>query len=227
MGIITTKDHIKNVIDAMDKTIVIDSVVADGVNWKLNTTNTKWATYGKMLSGNLIKAVVFNESITIAATVEPTPGVYTLIAPFFYFGTFIEANSELIKKKSSNVKYPLIYLHLNAPENYADEEATVDFESDCAIYFMVDCLPKNWVRNDHIEYAIKPMKQLRAEFIRSLKNYSKTNAANKITFIENDYANFGTYEWKGEVKQTFADNISGTEILINIPWNKCMSCCEN
>lgn len=71
MGITTTKDHIKNVVDAIDKTIVVSSVVADGSNWMLMTTNTKWATFGKMLSGKVIKAVVFNESITIASATQP------------------------------------------------------------------------------------------------------------------------------------------------------------
>jgi len=227
MGLITTKDHIKNVVDAIDRTVVIDSVVADGYNWKLLTTNTKWATYGKLLSGNVIKAMVFNESITIASDTEPTPGVYTLIAPFFYFGTFLETNSELIKKKSSNEKLPFIYLHLNAPESYADEESTIDFESDCDIYFMVDANPKDWRRSDHLEQAIKPMKALRAEFIRSLFAYSRTNASNKITYIENDYASLGRVQWEGNIKQIFTDNVSGVELLINIPFNKCFSCCEN
>lgn len=227
MGLITTKDHIKNVVDAIDLTVTVTSVVADGSNWKLLTTNTKWATYGKLLSGKVIKAMVFNESITIASDTEPAPGVYTLYSPFFYFGTFLETNSELIKEKISNNKLGMIYLHLNAPEKFADDESTIDYESDCAIYFLVDADPKNWMRSNHIEQAIKPMKSLCAEFIRSLKNYSKTNAANKLTYIENDYANFGKVQWEGVRSQIFNDNTSGTELLINIPFNKCFSCCEN
>ena len=130
MGLITTKDHIKNVVDSIDKTIVVNSVVADGSNWKLMTTNTKWATFGKVLSGKVIKEVVFNESITISAATQPTTGIYDLTSPFFYYGTFLETNSELIKVSSSNNKLPLIYLHMNAPEKFADEESTIDFVSD-------------------------------------------------------------------------------------------------
>lgn len=227
MGLTTTKDHIKNVVDAIDKTVVIDSVIADGSNWKLLTTNTKWATYGKYLSNRKIVEVVFNVSITIESDTEPTTGIYTLYTPFFYFGTFLETNSELIKEPKSNDKLAMIYLHMNAPEKFADEEATVDFESDCAIYFLVDADPKNWLRSNHLEQAIKPMKSLCAEFIRSLFAYRRMNASNKITYIENDYANFGRVQWDGVRKQIFADNTSGTELLINIPWNKCFSCCEN
>ena len=227
MGLITTKDHIKNVVDSINKTIVVNSVVADGSNWKLMTTNTKWATFGKMLSGKVIKAVVFNESITIASATEPTIGIYNLTAPFFYYGTFLETNSELIKVSSSNNKLPLIYLHMNAPERFEDEESTIDFESDCAIYFLVDADPKNWLRSTHLEQAIKPMKSLCSEFIRSLFAYGRTNASNKITYVENDYANFGKVQWEGVKTQIFADNTSGTELLIKIPFNKCFSCCEN
>jgi len=227
MGLITTTDHIRNVINAIDRTITITSVTAVGSNWLLGTTDTKWATYGKLLSGKKIVDFVLNQSITIQSTTEPSPGEYTLETPSFFSGTFMETNIQLVKTKSSNNKMPMVYLHMNAPEKYYDQESTIDFEGDCAIYFMVDCNPKNWLRADHLENAIKPMKQLARGFYRSLLNYSKTNAANTITFIENDYANFGKVSWEGINRDIFADNMSGTEMLIKIPFNKCFLCCLN
>lgn len=227
MGLITTTDHIKAIVNAIDCDIEVTAVTASGSNWLLTTSNTKWATYGKLLSGKKIVDFVLNQSITIQSTTEPTPGTFTLATPSFFSGTFMETNIELVKTKSSANKLPMIYLHMNAPENYYDEESTIDFESDCAIYFMVDCFPKNWLRADHLENAIKPMKQLAKAFIRSLLDYSKTNAANKINWIENDYASFGKVSWEGINRDIFADNISGTEMLIKIPFNKCFNCCEN
>jgi hypothetical protein len=137
----------------------------------------------------------------------------------------LEVNSELIKVKSSNDKLPFIYLHLNAKESFEDEESTIDYTSDCALYFMVDCDPNNWLRGDHVENAIKPMKQLAKSFEASLKNYAYTNAANSISFEENDYASFGEVNISGNIKKIFDDNISGTEMLIKIPFNKCFLCC--
>lgn len=228
MGLITTTNHIKAIINGIDCNIVVSSVEASGSNWKLISSNTKWATYGKLLSGKKIVDFVLNEYITIQSVTAPTPGTFTLPIPYFFSGTFLETNIELTKTKSSANKLPMIYLHMNAPENYYDQESTIDFESDCAIYFMVDCNVKDWLRNDHLENAIKPMKQLARGFYRSLLDYSKTNAANTITKIENDYARFGKVSWEGINRAIFNDNMSGTEMLIKIPFNKCFSgCCLN
>jgi len=225
MGLVTTTDHIKNIINGIDCNIVVSSVEASGSNWKLITKNTKWATYGKLLSGKKIVDFVLNEYIIIQSATEPAPGTFTLPTPYFFSGTFLETNIELTKTKSSANKLPMIYLHMNATENYYDQESTIDFESDCAVYFMVDCNVKDWLRADHEANAIKPMKQLAQGFYSSLLNYSKTNAAYKITFIENDYARFGKVSWEGINRAIFNDNMSGTEMLIKIAFNKGCTCC--
>jgi hypothetical protein len=223
MGLITS-EHIKNVIDSIDSTISVQSVEEVAEGWKLFSNCTKWATIGKKLSGMNIVSVVYNEYIVVESLTEQIPGVYSLILPFYYYGTFLEANSELIQKSDSIDKLPFIYLHMNSPENYADEEATIDFTADCAIYFMVDCNPENWLRGDHIENAIKQMKSLAKWFISALLDYPPTNDVNKITWIENDYANFGNVTVRGNESKIFADNLSGTEMIINISFNKDLSC---
>lgn len=227
MGLITT-DHIRNVIDEIDLNITISSydILGDD-RYKLYSNNTKWASYGKLLSGMTMVEVDMNVSITVESIIEPIESVYQLAKPFFYYGTFLEVNSELIKVKSSNFKLPFIYLHLNAKESFEDDESTIDYVSDCAIYFMVDCDPKNWLRGDHIENAIRPMKQLVKSFESALKNYAYTNAANKISYEENDYASFGEVSISGVIKKIFDDNISGTEMLIKIPFNKSFTACLN
>jgi hypothetical protein len=227
MGL-TTNEHIKAVIDLMDCSIKVNSVSSLGSGrYKLFTTNTKWATFGKLLNGKQIVEVVQDEFITVKSTTSLVAGIYTLQSPFFYYGTFLDTNAELIKKKQSNDKLPFIYLHLNAPELFKDEFDMVDFESDCAIYFMVDCDPKNWLTGGHYTNAIKPMKAMVKEFIRSLSNYAKSNAAYNLTYTQNDYVNFGVVSSdKGVIKQIFTDNISGIELLIKIAWNKCVVCCN-
>jgi hypothetical protein len=223
MGLITS-DHIKIVISSISLTIEIDEVLSDALGWKMVTGCTKWATIGKKLSGLIIVSVVYNEYIIVESISEPLPGIHTLVAPFYYYGTFLEANSELVKTPDSIDKLPFIYLHMNSPESYADEDATVDFTADCAIYFMVDCFPSGWLRGDHIENAIKPMKYLAKAFISALQEYSQTNSENTLTWVENDYANFGNVIVRGNESKIFADNLSGTEMLIDIPFNKDFLC---
>jgi hypothetical protein len=227
MGL-TTNQHLKIVIDSIDTSIVVDSVeVLGSGKYKLNSKNTKWATFGKLLNSLTITEVVQDVSITVKSSSLPVKGIFTLANPFFYYGTFMDTSAELVKTMQSNSKLPFIYLHLFSPENYASDMDTVDYTSDCAIYFMVDALPKNWLTGDHYTNAINQMKSLRAEFINSLKAYSQLNADNELRFTENDYVNFGKVQTDlGVVKQIFADNISGVEIQIQIPFNKCMECCN-
>lgn len=220
-----TKDHIKNIVDSIDCTIVVTSVeVVDSTNYKLFTANKKWATFGKLLSGLKI-VVVGADYIQVETVVAPIVGTFTLANPFFYFGTFLDTNMELVKEKASNNKLPFIYLHLNAPETYAGNLEMLDFSSDCAIYFMVDCDPKNWLTGDHIENAIKPMRSLLNEFIKQTKAYPKLNTPYEVSYTVNDYANFGEVQNNlGVVKKIFSDNISGSELLIKVGFNKCVNC---
>lgn len=223
----TTNEHIKHIIDTIDCSIKITSVESLGNGlYKLFTNNTKWATFGKLLGTWTIKEVGFNSYITVKSASAPTAGYYDLAAPFFYYATFIDANLELIKKKQTNDKLPFIYLHLNAPETYGSEMDLIDFESDCAIYFMVDADPANWLTSDHYANAIKPMKQLIKQFIISLSNYAKTNAAYNLTYTHNDYVNFGKVTENGQLQKIFTDNMSGVELLIKIGFNKCTICCN-
>ena len=223
----TTNQHIKAIIDTIDCTIKVTSVDSLGSNkYKLCSKNTKWATFGKLLSGCKITEVSFNEYLVVTSSTALNAGTYSLVAPFFYFGTFLDTNAELIKKKSSLDKLPFIYLHLVAPEVYASEMDMVDYESDCAIYFMVDAVPKNWLTGDHYTNAINQMKALCKQFIISLSNYAKANAAYNLTYTQNDYINFGQVQELGVIKKIFADNISGVELLIKIPFDKCLVCCN-
>jgi hypothetical protein len=224
----TTNEHIKAIIDSIDATITVTTITSLGSNkYKLFTTNTKWATFGKLLNTYKILEVRNNVYIIVSSTdVLNTTTTYSLDAPYYYFGTFLDTNAELIKKKQSNDKLPFIYLHLNAPEVYASEMDLVDFESDCAIYFMVDADPKNWLTGDHYTNAIVPMKSLVRQFIISLSNYAKANAAYNLTYTENDYVNFGQVREMGVVNKIFTDNISGVELLMRIPFNKCLTCCN-
>ena len=223
----TTHEHIQAIINTIDGTIKVTSVdvISSGV-YRMNTSKTLWATIGNLLGAYKITDVVENVSITVKSSVALNAGSYTLRLPFFYYGTFLDTNKELIKKKNANDKLPFIYLHLNAPEVYASEMDLVDYESDCAIYFMANCDPKDWLTGDHYTNAIKPMKSAVRQFMIALSNYAQANAAYNITFVENDFVNFGDVIEKGIERKIFSDNISGVELLIKIPFNKCLVCCN-
>lgn len=223
----TTHEHIQAIINTIDGTIKVTSVdvISSGV-YRMNTSKTLWATVGNLLGAYKITDVVENASITVKSNVALSAGSYSLRLPFFYYGTFLDTNKELMKKKNANDKLPFIYLHLNAPEVYASEMDLVDYESDCAIYFMANCDPKDWLTGDHYTNAIKPMKSAVRQFMIALSNYAQANASYNITFVENDFVNFGDVIEKGIDKKIFSDNISGVELLIKIPFNKCLICCN-
>jgi hypothetical protein len=223
----TTHEHIQAIINTIDGTIKVTSVevISSGV-YRMNTSRTLWATIGNLLGAYKITDVVENVSITVKSNVALSAGSYTLRLPFFYYGTFLDTNKELMKKKNANDKLPFIYLHLNAPEVYASEMDLVDYESDCAIYFMANCDPKDWLTGDHYTNAIKPMKSAVRQFMIALSNYAQANASYNITFVENDFVNFGDVIEKGIDKKIFSDNISGVELLVKIPFNKCLICCN-
>jgi hypothetical protein len=223
----TTHEHIQAIINTIDGTIKVTSVdvISSGL-YRMNTSKTLWATVGNLLGAYKITDVVENASITVKSNVALSAGSYSLRLPFFYYGTFLDTNKELMKKKNANDKLPFIYLHLNAPEVYASEMDLVDYESDCAIYFMANCDPKDWLTGDHYTNAIKPMKSAVRQFMIALSNYAQANASYNITFVENDFVNFGDVIEKGIDKKIFSDNISGVELLIKIPFNKCLICCN-
>jgi hypothetical protein len=91
---------------------------------------------------------------------------------------------------------------------------------------MANCDPKDWLTGDHYTNAIKPMKSAVRQFMIALSNYAQANAAYNITFVENDFVNFGDVIEKGIERKIFSDNISGVELLIKIPFNKCLVCCN-
>lgn len=228
MGLTTTNEHIQNVINTIDCGVKIKSVeLVSAGKYKLFSGCTKWATFGKKLGDYDIIEVSQDNYIVVNASNAPSTGIHTLSTPFFFFGTFLDTQKVLDKIKDSNLKLPMIYLHLNAPESYQDDFAMMDFESDCAIYFMIDADPDNWLTGDHYSNAIKPMKYLVRQFIIALKNYPYTNASQDLTYTENDYVNFGIVEnMKGVIEKIFNDNISGVELLVNIGFNKSNICCN-
>ncbi len=222
-----TYEHIQKIIDNIDVTIDVNSVVIlGGGKYKLMTCNTKWATFGKQLSLKEIVDVKHNEYITIKSTTTPIVGEYLLVKPFFYYGTFMEVNKELIMQKSGIKKFPFVYLHLNSSESYFNEEDSRDFEADCNIYFMSDSDKKNSLTIDYFEDVIKAMRNLISEFKKAMINYSAVAELTSLGSIE-DYPVFGNITQDlGVVKQIFTDNVSGSGLNIRIPFYKDFLCSE-
>jgi hypothetical protein len=224
-----TIDHITNVVNAMDLSIVVNSVDSLGSGkYKLFTTNTKWAMVKEKLDTCTIEEVSENSYIIVKSSIALSKGIYYLKAPYLIYGTLVDTNKEQNKKAQKNIdRTPFIYLHLNASEDYKDEESTIDFESDCAFYFMATS-KADWLTEDHVTNTFKPMTAMAKEFIKALRNYSYLNASNKLTYtLDNDIAFGQLTNNKGEVMaKFFTDNLSGRQLLSRISFNKCFSCCN-
>ncbi len=218
------------IVAAMNKTFVIDSVTGSASPYILNSCNTLWLTIGYTISigGNdyVVTDLTANESVTVSgSSTPPTKGSYDIDLPYFTHGTLLMQNAESKLKTDSWDKLPMIYLHETTPEriNSDQDDSSIERESDCDLYFMIDCDYANWLTVDHFKYAVRPMRNLAAEFIEALKS------SGSVGIIENyqqfDQPNWGIYiSNKGQTSRLIDDELSGTQLTITIPFLKDTEC---
>lgn len=226
----STYELLEPIIQAIKKTIVIDSVVNNGGgSYTLNVCNTLWATQGFPLTiqGNsyVITAVVPNVSITVKGLVVPVSGTFDLYAPKFYHGSISVVEGELNQSVNSNKlsidKMPMIWLHEPVDEeNDPNTENAIVRKSRCELYFLIDANFAQWTQDDHYKQAIKPMRQLIMAFFEALKNSSAVEYDLIGLFPTMDLPRFGRYTaYSGAKKAIFAQyEMSGTKLTITIPF---------
>ena len=196
--------------------------------YRLDSCNTLWASPGYYVEIDAIKYkiidIVVNESITIKGDTLPTATNFDMYLPFFVHGTILATNEELKAKQLAKNKFPMIYLHEITRERHYTNESTLDRESDCDIYFLVDADFESWLTNDHYSYAIAPMRNLLFAFIDSLSS-NLGLIANFESFETFDHAKFGVYmSSQGHTKNIFDDRLSGTNLKITVPFLKNSQC---
>jgi hypothetical protein len=217
------------ILNTINKTFTVSSVIDNGNGtFKLNTCNTLWLTinYNLTIGAETYKIIDVepNEWVLLQGVNAPILTSFDVYSPFKFHGTIIAQSEELNATPISFNKFPMIYLHEITRERFnVNEEETIDRESECDLYFMVDCNIQNWLTNDHYKYAIRPMRNLLFETITALK--LANNVGIFTDFEVFDQAKWGVYiADKGHKSKIFKDDLSGTQLRITIPFKKELKC---
>lgn len=224
-----TYDILTDILEDIDLSFIGTSVeeVSTGV-YKIYTEDTKWLTKGFTITIDGIDYVIedfeFNEWIKISGESIPEILEFDIYEPIFEHGTVLEQNELLNIKREKQIdstyRLPLIWLRERVNERFeTDELLRLDRESDCQIFFLIDCNIEDWLRPDFDKYTIKPMRNLVAEVVRLLNESPRV----QVGFVYNvsDDARFGVYQDdKGTVKQTFSEALSGCGLRSTIPFLK-------
>lgn len=220
------------IVNAMDKTIICQSVVTnpDGT-FTMACNYTKWLTAGfdVTIGLNDYKIVDFecNEWIKLTGSVEPTQLTFNAYPLIFKHGTIKKVASELNQQLSFKDRTPLLFLHDITDEKiHFDELDVVDNDVDCRLYFLTDCNFADWNINDGDDKGVMPMRNACKEFIKALSISQYVSDLTGTGIVKN-YNVFGNYDDKGVIKNIFNEYLSGVQLRITIPFLKECECCED
>ncbi len=131
-------------------------------------------------------------------------------------------NAEMKKDVDDSWKYlPMIYLHEPTDnKNFPDEDDNAEGRiSTCDFYFMIDNKFSEWLTADHYRYAVRPMRNLMNEFIKTLRD--SFNIGILEPFTDFDCPNWGiSVDTKGNTRRLIDDELSGCGCRMDIPFLK-------
>jgi len=180
------------------------------------------------INGNIYRAkkVENNNYIVIDTTMPPAIGDYVEIPmPNYIYGTFPAVQNEINNIRQRDEKVPLIYLFEVINErNYVDESSVLQRESPVRLFFLSDANIEEWRTEDHYLNTIIPMRNLLNEFINAIRDDEYT-FGRLSDFTTVNHARFGvTTEKNGHIVSLLNENLSGIELQLTIPINKCIEC---
>jgi len=158
-----------------------------------------------------------NESITVTGTGTISNGdTFDMYSPFFFHGTPIATNTELVQEAQALNKTPMFWLWENFEEDWKDEESSLEREVEIELFALTQANFEEWMTSDAYENAIKPMKRLIELFVQALK-VSSLFETDFLTYRTENYSKFGVFiRNKGASKNLFADKLSGVGTKINL-----------
>jgi len=221
-------------ISLINKQLLNVTITLIGGNNYLVTTqcDSKYVILNKYvtINGNQYKVTdITDTTFTVESAIDIT--IYSSVTLFdvdyFKHGTVKQTIGEIRQENpTGNVIDidPFIYLKEVVSEtvNTKYNESPIARETKVKIFFMTNSSQRDWKTDDHYIYAINPMNRLANLFVDALNKNPKFQKVKnfEVTF----YANFGTYEDKGFMKQIFDNNYSGVELDITLQILK-TNCC--
>lgn len=230
-----TVDIVEDLVSFLASKVIVDSIVNnnDGT-YTFSTNNTSFLS-PKMkvdIGGNIYYVIntdanpfVFNSKFTLKGNVDPTGTTEVFLPSLNYLhGTAIATKGYLDRENTSEKKYPLVYLLEVLRDKFnEDENLHLDRTSRLRLFFLSETDENNWDTDEHYEFSIKPMRNVVYNFIESLKLNRKIGKFDGWEAI--NHAKFGVYiSDKGHTRRMFSDNLSGVELIIDLPILKELTC---
>lgn len=212
-----------DIVQGINREIIVNSVTTMGDSTLIFTCNTKWARAGKTIElqsgggvstlNNLIEQVDTNNYIKVK-------GIFSFEKVFVNFpfnitGTKIATNLEWTKVSSfAKDKTPLIWLLDSFVEKEFGRESSLERSVECKIFFLDETDIKNYYTNDHKTQVVQPMINLKEEFLNVIK---KNRSFQTITDDEVRYfSRFGTESAQGFEKNILDANLSGLVLSVTL-----------
>lgn len=216
---LTFTETINNLIDNVDGTYTIE-VCNTFHTQPICSTITIGATSYK------VTQVVNNTSITFIATALPVGTTFSIEGPKYFHGTRIAINNELTKITQGSNKFPFVFVWEVIRENFnLDDEARIERNSDLRIFFLGQRPPGVDKTDTLYADAVVPMWNLAHEFVKLLKNNVGIGELDgNFTLI--NFAKFGVEAQQGATDSFFNEELSGTELRIDLPILKKFTCSD-
>lgn len=216
---LTFTGAINNLIDNTDGTFTIEVC---------NTFHTQPVCSMINIGGTDYKVtqVVNNTSITFTASVSPVGTTFSIEGPKYFHGTRIAINNELSKITQGSDKLPMVFVWEVIREIFnLDEEDRIERNSDLRIFFLGQRAPGVDKTDTLYADAVVPMWNLAHEFVKLLKNDVGVGELDgNFTLI--NFAKFGVESQNGATDSFFNEELSGTELRIDLPILKKFTCTD-
>ena len=189
--------------------------------------NTYWISECMPLYNGVVVSVVRNQYFDIKFSEAIAVGEFnvTLPKPTFVHGTVPFANLEI---KQDCLNSPICYLWEIFTAQYQNKFSTVDYIGQrIRLFFLSDYSQDDLTTDDHYNRCIYPMEQMALYFVYVMK---------KSKFIDVEYLINDKFDIINRVKVgdfkgatgnntgLFARNLSGVELVVNIPIKKLDYC---
>lgn len=208
---LTFTETINNLIDNVDGTYTIE-VCNTFHTQPICSTITIGATSYK------VTQVVNNTSITFIASSLPVGTTFSIEGPKYFHGTRIAINNELTKITQGSNKFPFVFVWEVIREIFnLDEEARIERNSDLRIFFLGQRPPGVDKTDTLYQDAVVPMWNLAHEFVKLLKNKRCTIGELDGNYTVVNFAKFGVEGTAGATDSFFNEELSGTELRIDLP----------
>ena len=227
-------DIFEAIVERLDYTIAIDSVIDNGDGtYTINCENTYYCTKLNTITIDgfdyRIDNFIFNESITVSPVNHSNNPLLSteiyLSAPTFFFGTVNSTDREITRAISLGLNdYPIVYFNEILREKFvSDPLSNVERIAPIRIFFLDIANYSDNLNKDFLDDVLKPLSNIEAKFYDELKKDANIGRIN-TDWDRINIPRFARTGENGETELIFSEELSGLELSIQIPIKKDCEC---